>query len=620
MDETWGVAARRMRTWITPDDQPPYRPYIILVLDVTGRRIVGQALEKSAPDAEAIFKVLQQAIRKPSPGGGKGRRPRALLVETPELAEALAPTLAQMGIACDAQELPVADELLRMMSTLMNEGRAEPPGLLAVAGVTPEYVAHLFSVAAAFYRAEPWLHFNSDAPLAIRFPSNAPDEHFVSVLGMGGTEYGIAIYYDWQDFLRLYLQDGNTPEDLLSERGHLTVMFGDPSFLPIDDSEAAERYGWEIAGDDAWPLFMQFHRGGDHVRRPTREELELIEAALLAITRLTGDLAGDARDEDQPFTAQLTLDTFAGEQSATMRYPAGELPLELRSAVKLDWDDGEEDEEEDNLPLPDVRTRDSFMAQFMKDMGIEPYIGDSKLARAQELMYEAFETPSAVQRIKLAHKALSISPNCADAWVLLAEEEADTLGRRLEYYRKGVEAGERALGHQCFEEDKGHFWDILETRPYMRARLGVVTTLLELGRTDEAIAECQAMLELNPNDNQGVRYILLGALMDTGRDDEARQLIKQYEGDPSPNWLYTRALLAFRKSGRSKQVDKLLREALKYNKHVPDFLTGRKRIPVQSPDYVTFGGADEAAEYARAHLNDWRRTPGALAWLKEIAS
>lgn len=75
MDETWGVAARRMRTWVTPDDQPPYRPYIILVLDVTGRRIVGQAVEMSAPDAEAIFKVLQQAIRKPNPGGGKGRRP-----------------------------------------------------------------------------------------------------------------------------------------------------------------------------------------------------------------------------------------------------------------------------------------------------------------------------------------------------------------------------------------------------------------------------------------------------------------------------------------------------------------------------------------------------------------
>lgn len=490
---------------------------------------------------------------------------------------------------------------------------------MTVAGVTPEYAAHLFSVAAAFYRAEPWLHFNSDVPLAIRFPSNAPNEHFISVMGMGGTEYGIAIYYDWQDFLRLYLQDGNTPEDLLSERGHLTVMFGDPSFLPIDDSEDAERYGWEIAGDNAWPLFIQFHRGGDHVRRPTHEELELLEATLLAIMRLTKDLARDARDKDQPFTAQLTLDTFAGERSAMVRYPAGELPLELRSAVKLDWDDGEEDEEEDDLPLPDMRARDSFMAQVMKDIGIQPYIKDSKLARAQELMYEAFETSSAVQQIKLAHKALSISPNCADAWVLLAEEEADTLGRKLEYYRKGVEAGERALGQQCFEEDKGHFWSILETRPYMRARLGVVTTLLELGRTEEAIAECWAMLELNPNDNQGVRYILLGALMDTGRDDEARQLIKQYEGDASPNWMYTRALLAFRKSGRSKQADKLLREALKYNKHVPDFLTGRKRIPVQSPDYVTFGGADEAAEYARAHLNDWRHTSGALAWLKEIA-
>jgi tetratricopeptide (TPR) repeat protein len=316
----------------------------------------------------------------------------------------------------------------------------------------------------------------------------------------------------------------------------------------------------------------------------------------------------------------LTLDTFAGERNATVRSPAGELPLELRSAVGFDWDEDDEEEEagEDDLPLPDMRTRDSLMAQVMRDMGVEPLINDPQLARAQELMYEAFETPSAVQRIKLAHKALSISPNCADAWVLLAEEEADTLGRKLEYYRRGVEAGERALGKQFFKENTGYFWSILETRPYMRARLGVVITLLELNRTDEAIAECRMMLALNPNDNQGVRYILLGVLMDAERDDEARQLIEQYAEDASPNWMYTRALLAFRKSGRSRQVDKLLREALKYNKHVPAFLTGRKRIPVQSPDYVTLGGADEAAKYARAHLNDWRRTPGALAWLKEI--
>lgn len=48
------------------------------------------------------------------------------------------------------------------------------------------------------------------------------------------------------------------------------------------------------------------------------------------------------------------------------------------------------------------------------------------------------------KRLALAHTALATSPDCADAYVLLAEEAADTVARALEYYQKGVEAGERA--------------------------------------------------------------------------------------------------------------------------------------------------------------------------------
>jgi hypothetical protein len=65
--------------------------------------------------------------------------------------------------------------------------------------------------------------------------------------------------------------------------------------------------------------------------------------------------------------------------------------------------------------------------------------------------------------------ALGISPLCADAYVLLAEE-AQSIEEARDLYAKGVEAGELALGPQGFEEYAGHFWDFLETRPYMRAR------------------------------------------------------------------------------------------------------------------------------------------------------
>src|SRR5215211_7843795 len=120
------------------------------------------------------------------------------------------------------------------------------------------------------------------------------------------------------------------------------------------------------------------------------------------------------------------------------------------------------------------------------------------LERAQDLIYEAFETESSRKRVQLAKKALKVSPDCADAYVLLAEEDAGSLEEARELYQKGVEAGERALGRETFEEEAGHFWGILETRPYMRARQGLAVCLWELGEREEAIEHYQEMLDLNP--------------------------------------------------------------------------------------------------------------------------
>jgi hypothetical protein len=49
---------------------------------------------------------------------------------------------------------------------------------------------------------------------------------------------------------------------------------------------------------------------------------------------------------------------------------------------------------------------------------------------------------------------------------------------------------------------------------------------------------------------------------------------------------------------------------------VPAYLTGQKRIPNQMPDYIGMGDEDEAIDFASAHLNHWRRVPGAVEWLK----
>ena len=237
------------------------------------------------------------------------------------------------------------------------------------------------------------------------------------------------------------------------------------------------------------------------------------------------------------------------------------------------------------------------------------------LEQAQELMYEAWEAPDR-RAVQLARRALEISPDCADAYVLLAERAA-TVQEARGLYEQGVQAGERALGAEAFAEDAGDFWGILETRPYMRAREGLIETLWLTGDRPQAIEHCRELLRLNPNDNQGIRYILMNFLLMAGSNADVEQLLAAYEDDASATWLYSRALHTFRTEGRSRTANRLLREATKYNPHVLDYLLGLKQPPDAEPAFIGFGDENEAADYVSGSLATWLSHPDALAWMAE---
>ena len=263
--------------------------------------------------------------------------------------------------------------------------------------------------------------------------------------------------------------------------------------------------------------------------------------------------------------------------------------------------------------LPDRRAMESFLA------AIAGHRGDEATAKAQDVMYEAWERTTPRSRIALARKALGISPLCADAYVLLAEE-ARSIEEARDYYAKGVEAGELALGPRGFKEYAGHFWGFLETRPYMRARAGLASTLLHLDDVDGAIAHYRDMLKLNPNDNQGIRYVLAGCLLRQANYSALKELLAVHE-DGSASWLYTRALVAFREGGDSdERAAALVRDAWSANEHVPAILAGTKPAVNSNEGYITMGGPDEATYYVTECGAAWQRTPGAVPWLTKLAA
>jgi tetratricopeptide (TPR) repeat protein len=262
------------------------------------------------------------------------------------------------------------------------------------------------------------------------------------------------------------------------------------------------------------------------------------------------------------------------------------------------------------VALPDRRAMESFLA------AISGRRGDDATAKAQDVMYEAWERNTSRSRIALARKALGISPLCADAYVLLAEE-AQSIEDARDLYAKGVEAGELALGPQGFEEYAGHFWGFLQTRPYMRARAGLASTLVQLGDVEGALAHYRDMLKLNPNDNQGIRYVLAGCLLKQDDYRALMELLAAHE-DGSAFWLYTRALVAFRES--DEQAAALVKNAWAANQHVPAILAGAKPAVRSDDGYITMGGPDEATYYITECGAAWHRTPGAVAWLTKLAA
>lgn len=138
------------------------------------------------------------------------------------------------------------------------------------------------------------------------------------------------------------------------------------------------------------------------------------------------------------------------------------------------------------------------------------------------------------------NEALRLDPACVDSQrltVMLSPLPADD---RIELMRGIVESYEELTGRDFFDENKGRFWGVIETRPYMRAMQDLAEAYAGVERFDDAIEVYERMLELSSNDNQGVRDDLLGIYLAAGRAEEADAPLKRSPGEErhlaNPAW------------------------------------------------------------------------------------
>ncbi|MEO6848706.1 MAG: hypothetical protein ABI443_13295 [Chthoniobacterales bacterium] len=145
---------------------------------------------------------------------------------------------------------------------------------------------------------------------------------------------------------------------------------------------------------------------------------------------------------------------------------------------------------------------------------------------AAGLVATAQRTQSTGKRTALYRKALALDADCSRASVELADMEFQQANwsTALRHYEEIISFELARLG-----QSGSALWNEENNRPYLRARLGRSMVLWQYGRYSEAAIECELLLQLNPEDNQGARFFLPMLFLLADEVEKARVFFRHYE-------------------------------------------------------------------------------------------
>jgi tetratricopeptide (TPR) repeat protein len=612
-DETWQGGVFELFTWVQEQgDAKPVRPWVAAWISLKTRLI--NLSDLHIEKAQGFDIVLQALVDFACDEKLAGCRPAKIEVKDPALAEYLRELLGGLDIEIELRDkLVVLERMLKDMARDLSD-RPMIPSALDAKGVTVESMRAFAEAATQFYRAEPWEHLSSDDLIEIESPFVEAGLRCTTVLSAGGDTIGLGFHESRKEFQSLH----KNPDPQWLETGeHWSVLFGPITDLPFDDVDLWDDENLPVADEDAYPLALCYSGRGKN-RRPGRDVLAFLEGLLRALAETSEEEIDRGRWKRQvdtckgPLEFALSLPDLLEPQEQTAGQKHGQVrpsfnPLAMER-VLMNIERAMEGREFESEEQMQAFLQEKFVGKHLEDL--EP---TTPLERAEDLVYRAYEALGRRQ-IHLARQALETSPDCADAYVLLAECTSN-LDKQLEYYTQAVQAAERTLDPEVFETEAGRFWGISSTRPYMRARFGRAECLEALGRLEQAAEHYRELLRLNPNDNQGVRSSLWPCLLRLGQDDEVDTLLKQYKGDKGRcAWDYTRALLTFRQKGDTATARKHLRQAIENNELAAGYLLGEEPAPAGP----SVGSEEEATSCVDLLIDAWFETPGALEWLEEV--